>query len=143
MKAKFVFEFYDRNDPNIYKKIGIGKKTWDKLQPGDFLKPKKEVKVGRDDHFKPPSYKTGTSFYEEDYVVVYSFKVAPVIPNRRSFYQGGYHIGLHRAWDLEEALKVRKTIEAGAYVVDTGFFGKRPVEGTIKQWQERFDISQE
>jgi len=141
VKAKFVFEFYDRDDPNIYKKLGIGKKTWGKLQPGDILKPKKEVKVSGNGLFKAPSYKNGISFYPEDYVVIITHKKG-VLGYRRSM-DMGYIMHLRRCWDLEEAMNVRSMLEKGTFKMPREHDAfNRTTRGSYKQWENRFEIYQ-
>lgn len=140
MRAKKVFEVFDRDDPNILRKIGIGKKTWPKLEPGDILRPKKEFWIGRDNRFKSPSWRNGVFYSEDDYAVIYNFKRSPVKPKINSDYQHGYHIGLHKCWDLEEAIEIRKKIENKTYPMPDNLYFTSPVEGTIAQWENRFEI---
>jgi hypothetical protein len=139
VKAKFVFEFFDREDPNILKKIGIGKKTWSNLQPGDILKPKKEVKVSGQGRFMPPSYKHGISFYPQDYAVIITYK-----KGENRFIE--YKMHLRRCWDLKEAMNVRSMLEKGIGEF-LYFYGKndafnRPTRGSYQQWENRFEIYQ-
>jgi len=134
MKAKFVFEFFDREDPNILKKIGIGKQTWSKLKPGDFLRPKKEIKVDGNGKFTSPSYKHGKTFYPEDYVVIITYKKSE---NRFI----GYTMHLRRCWDLEEAMNVRSMLEKGTFKMPREHDAfNSPTRGSYKQWENRFDI---
>jgi len=114
----------------------IGERTWNKLRPGDILIPKKESKIVRD-KFKPPSYKGGMTLYPQDYVVIYKIRRAAVWSN--SFMRNGYAIGLHKCWDLPEAMKVRKIIEDGLYEEPKSYL-RGPVEATDQQWENRFDI---
>ena len=139
MKAKFVFEFFDRENPNIYRKIGIGKKTWDKLQPGDFLRPKKEIKISGRGEFKPPSYKSGKNFYPQDYIVVITYKNGVVEYNRHMTM--GYSMHLRRCWDLEEAMRIRSMIQNGTLDMPRKHDAfNRPVQGSYEQWKNRFEI---
>lgn len=138
MRAQLVMETisFDRDDPNIYRKIGIGKKSWHQLKPGDIIIPKREFTVSKG-KFKPPSYKSGVNYYTEDFVVIISIRNAAV----RSYesVKNGLMIDLHRCWDLKEALKVGKIVEEGEYQKSKF---KRPIEATHRQWEDRFEIYQ-
>jgi hypothetical protein len=116
----------------------IGEKTWDKLRPGDFLRPKKEIRAANG-AFKPPSYKGGKTFYPEDYVVVITYRKGVVEYNRHITM--GYSMHLRRCWDQKEAMDIRSMIEDGTYTIPREHDAfNRPVQGSYQQWETRFDI---
>jgi len=128
--------FHRGQDPK--RTMRIGEKTWDKLQPGDFLRPKKEIKAANG-VFKPPSYKGGKKFYPEDYVVIITYEHDVVRYNRQI--KMGYRMHLRRCWDIKEAMKIRAMIENGTFEMPRKHDAfNRPVEGSYDQWDNRFDI---
>lgn len=124
MKARFVLEYFDRESPNIYKKIGIGRRSWDRLLPGDILKPKKEIWIGPRTNFT--SSGTGSKIWEESYVVVIDSEETPM---------GKLKVWYYQTWDLDQAEIVRDNIEIYAR--------GNSMTGSIKQFENRFDILQQ
>ena len=126
MKAKFVFEFYNREDSNIYKKIGIGKKTWEKLQPGDILKPKMEVYVGPRTNFVSRSSNYYKKFWEESYTIVIDIEETPA---------GKLKVYYYQTWTLDQAKDVSKYLKR--------YTKGDSMTGSILQFERRFDILQQ
>jgi len=132
---------FDRDDPDIYRKIGIGKKTWRNLKPGDILIPKKEVHVDRGT-FYPPSRLTGWKIWQESVVVIEKVSYAKVA-TKNGYATDGIRMQVFQAWDLDAASEYIHSKFPGDYGPDSGeFIGKpdRLVAGSVKQWENRFDI---
>jgi hypothetical protein len=123
MKAKFVFEFYSRGESNIYKKIGIGRKTWNNLQPGDILKPKKEVYIGSKTNFVSKSSSYDRKIWEESYISVIDTEKTP---------GGKLKVYYYQAWDLDQAKLVSDNIDR--------YTRGDSMTGPILQFERRFDI---
>jgi hypothetical protein len=131
-----IKESFNREESNIYRKIGIGKKTWYKLKPGDILLPKKNMKIYKGT-FYPPSIKVGRKIYEESAMVITRISYANVAT--RHGYADGIRMELFQAWDINSALEYidRK--------VQDNYYGPEPeqdrfIAGSFKQFENRFEI---
>ena len=136
--------FQRGGDP--YKRLGIGKRTWENLSRGDVLKPLKEFKVkgGRYEtalHFVSPSTQSAITLYEEDFLVVdkvqHNVEVATSGGRRAPVWKQGIRVKFIRCWDMDA---VRDTLEEQA--ADREVTKQKPLEGTIQQFERRMEILQ-
>ena len=131
-----INEDFSRNDPNIYRKLGIGKKHWAKLERGDILIPKKEIKVDRGT-FYPPSRLTGWKIWEEELILIKKISYIKVA-TKNGYAADGIRMEVYKAWDLDDALKQRKHLLDRSY--EPTIDRDREIAGSAKQWENRFDI---
>lgn len=116
----YIIESFNRDDPNIFKKLGIGIKNWEKLKVRDILIPKKDIILDKNNRF---TNKGTRSIFKESYVLVTGIDREP----------DGLEICYFQCWDLKEALKRSKNLSVALPVSNL-------MVGTIKQYENRFKI---
>jgi hypothetical protein len=128
MKALTVNETlnFDREDPNIFSKMGIGVKSFEKLKRGDILKPKED---SQDIHL---SARTG-KFDSHGLLQIWEDSYVLVLQVDKSNNGKDLIVWYYQTWDLKEA---KDRISGKLYWPTKDHF----MVGTIKQLEKRFDI---
>jgi hypothetical protein len=115
-----IKESFNRDDPNIFKKLGIGIKNWEKLKVRDILIPKKDIILDKNNRF---SNKGSLSIFKESYVLVTKIDME----------SDGLEICYFQCWDFKEALDRSKNLNVALPVSNL-------MVGSIKQYENRFKI---
>ncbi|MDD5649189.1 MAG: hypothetical protein PHF86_02045 [Candidatus Nanoarchaeia archaeon] len=111
---------FNRKESNIFKKLGIGIKNWEKLKVRDILIPKKDIILDKNNRF---ANKGSLSIFKESYVLVTKIDIEP----------DGLEICYFQCWDLKEALDRSKNLNVALPVSNL-------MVGSIKQYENRFKI---
>jgi hypothetical protein len=110
--------------------MDIGFRTWDNIQKGDILLPKKEIEINGKGLFAPKGRGTGDTIWPE---------MVLVLGDVQRFYnpeEGKHiiHLSYFKCWDLQEALRRGKDLH--------DLITYRRMYGTRQQMENRFKIFQ-